>query len=500
MRKVLLILAALMFSGIAALAYDDGLQRSTPEAQGVSSKAVAELFRKLEEGGFEVHGLMILRHDKVIAEHWWAPYSADIRHAMYSNTKTYTATAIGFAVQEGLLTVEDRVMDFFPELLPENMPEQLPRLKVKHLLSMSAGHANTSYPGSGREQVRSFLATGFAHEPGTSFAYDITCSHMLSHIITKLTGVSLYEYLKPRLLDPIGIGEVIWEMDLDGCNMGNGGQHSRTSDLAKMGIFLKNKGMWNGKQLLSSEWVEEMTTPHIYQNPQKSAEEKANDDGSQGYGYQTWMGRNGSFRAIGASNQVTLVIPQYDLVVASNGSIRDENGFNSLIYEFASTFSDKKLKEDKTFNLEEAIGGYALKVPFEAGQPEWAKKSCTARYKLHYNRLGFEGMAFRFDASGNCYMTLESASSINNIPFGLDNWKYGSTDRRIITSRVVYPNTMGVTSYETAGYCSWASKNVLQAYCLSMFNVGAADTFKIIFDGDNVTVNVGDVTITGTKL
>ena len=103
---------------------------------------------------------------------------------MYSNTKTYTAAAIGFAVQEGLLSEEDRVMDFFPELLPKELPAGLEKLKVKHLLSMSAGHASTSYPGSGKAQIKAFLATPFAHEPGTSFAYDITCSHVLSHIIT----------------------------------------------------------------------------------------------------------------------------------------------------------------------------------------------------------------------------------------------------------------------------------------------------------------------------
>ena len=117
---------------------------------------------------------------------------------------------------------------------------------------------------------------------------------MLSHIITKVSGVSIYEYLKPRLLDPLGIEDVVWEMDNDGYNMGNGGSHMKTSDMAKMGLFLINKGKWNGQQLLDPAWIEAATTPHIYQHPERTPEENENaaDDGSQGYGYQIWMGRH----------------------------------------------------------------------------------------------------------------------------------------------------------------------------------------------------------------
>ena len=137
-------LAAALLCGTAnAQSYQDGLPRSTPEAQGVSSKAVAEAFRKLEEKGYDVHGLMILRHGNVIAEHWWAPFAPEYQHAMYSATKTFTGCAVGFAVQEGLLKVSDKVISFFPDLLPEKMPQYLEDLTVEHLLTMSCGHAVT---------------------------------------------------------------------------------------------------------------------------------------------------------------------------------------------------------------------------------------------------------------------------------------------------------------------------------------------------------------------
>lgn len=492
-RKFLLAcLLALPGPAVFAQSYDDGLPRSTPEAEGIRSEAIADWFRALDEGGYEVHGLMLLRHDKVVAEHWWAPYGPQYPHAMYSATKTFTGAAVGFAVQEGLLKVSDRVKDFFPDLMPDKTAPELERLTVEHLLTMSAGHARTQYPGSGDDQVRSFLAMDYAHEPGTSFAYNITCSHMLSQIITRVTGLTLYEYLKPRLLDPLGIRDVVWEMDLDGRNMGNGGMHSKTSDLAKMGVFLKNGGKWQGKQLLAREWVEAMTTPHIFQRPELSEEENNKDDGGQGYGYQVWMGRHNSWRAIGGQNQLIMVIPEYDLVVASNGQIGDEAGFNQLIYNLLDGMGDKKLKPNKSFDLQAAISGYALKKPFPQASQAPGERSRTLRYKMHQNAYGLTGVAFRFDAKGDMTLTLETGEAIHNIPFGLDGWQMGSTDRSLLFDGTVYANTMNTTPMTTAGWCSWTGADELGAYYLSLFNNGCQERFRFNFsaDRDELTITV----------
>ncbi len=491
-QKLLLPFLAAVLLGIPALAqsFDDGLPRSTPEAEGIPSEVIADFFRALDEGGYEVHGLMVLRHDKVVAEHWWRPYGPQYPHAMYSATKSFTGAAIGFAVQEGLLRISDKVKDFFPELMPEHPAAELSRLTVEHLLTMSAGHARTQYPGSGTDQIRSFLAMDYAYEPGTHFEYNITCSHMLSQIITRLTGITLYEYLKPRLFDPLGIRDVTWEMDLDGRNMGNGGMHGKTSDLAKFGIFLKNKGAWQGRQLLNREWVEKMTTPHIFQRPELSDEENEKDDSGKGYGYQVWMGRRNSFRAIGGQNQLIMVIPEYDLTVASNGQIGDEAGFNQLIYNMLDKMSPKKLKPSKNFDLQAAIGGYELKHPFPAPSQGPFECSRTLRYKMHQNSYGFTGIAFRFDAEGNMTLTLESGSAIHNIPFGLNDWQMGSTDRTLLFPGTTYANTMNTTPMTTAGWCCWTAPDELGAYYLSLFNNGCQERFRFSFspDRDELTI------------
>ncbi len=471
--------------------FKDGLPRSTPEEQGVPSETIAAFFEKIEEKGYDVHGLMMIRHGKVIAEHWWAPYAPQYQHAMYSATKTFTGVAIGFAVKEGLLDIEDKVSSFFPGLLPETISPELASLSVKHLLTMSVGHASTSYAGSGESQVRSFLAAPFAHEPGTSFAYNITASHMLSHIITRVSGVTIHEYLKPRFLDPLGIEDVIWEMDNDGINMGNGGSHMKTSDMAKMGLFLINKGKWNGNQLLDPSWIEASVKPHIYQHPERTPEEneKAKDDGSQGYGYQIWMGRNNTYRAIGGQNQLIMVVPDYDFVLVCHSSIGDEAGFNELIYDMLPSMSDKKLNAGKSFDLKAEISGYAIRPPFE-GTSVSRVTTGTRRYKMDDNASGILSTLFRFDSEGNCYLTFVTASAIHNIPFGLDGWLHGMTDRTLSMARTAYPNPMGVTPVITAGICSWTNPDQLSAFYLSMFNPGSAETFRFTFEGDKLKMEI----------
>ncbi|MFH0841504.1 MAG: serine hydrolase [Bacteroidota bacterium] len=471
--------------------YEDGLPRSTPEEQGVPSETIAHFFQIIEQKGYDIHGLMMIRHGKVIAEHWWAPYAPQYQHAMYSATKTFTAMAIGFAVQEGLLNVEDKVISFFPDLLPDTISPQLTRLSVRHLLTMSVGHSSTFYAGSGESQIRSFLAAPFTHEPGTVWAYDITASHMMSRIITKVSGVSILEYLKTRLFDPMGIEDVVWEMDNDGCNMGNGGSHMKTSDMAKMGLFLINKGRWNGKQLLDPAWIVEASSPHIHQNPDISPEEIKNaaDDASVGYGYQIWNGRHNSFRAIGAMNQLIMVIPEYDFVVVCHSGFRDETGLNNLIYDMLPSMKEKKLKGDKSFDLNAEIAGYESKRPF-GGKSTFKVTMSSRRYQMDENLSGIRSVLLRFDNSGNTYLTLITAGAIHNIPFGLDRWLYGITDRTLSFSRSVYSNTMGVTPMNTAGICTWTNENQLSAYYLSMFNPGSAENFRFIFDGDRLEMEI----------
>jgi hypothetical protein len=273
--------------------------------------------------------------------------------------------------------------------------------------------------------------------------------------------------------------------------MGNGGSHMKTSDLAKMGLFLINKGKWKDKQLLNQAWMEAATRPNILQHPEWTKEqmENAKDDGAQGYGYQIWMGRHNSYRAIGGQNQLIMVIPEYDFILVCHSQIGDEAGFNQLIYDMLPSMSSNKLKANPAFDLKKEIAGYRIKNPFDDKSATKVVTS-TRRYQLEENPMGIKNLLFRFDASGNCYLTFVTAGAIHNIPFGLDSWLYGKTDRTLSVARTVYPNAMGVTPVQTAGYCTWTASNQLSAYYLSMFNPGSTETFRFTFDEKTIKMEI----------
>lgn len=261
----------------------------------------------------EPHGLMILRHGRVVAQGWWGPYSPDRVHLLYSLSKSFTSTAAGFAIAEGLLGLDDTIISHFPELDAEITDERSRRIRVRHLLAMASGHreetVERAYALDPVDLVRGFLMIPPDEEPGTLFCYNQPCTFTVGAIIQKATGQSLTDYLRPRLFEKLGIGEVGWRRDDSGRQLGFSGFHAPTSAVAKLGQLYLQKGSWDGEQLLSAEWVEEATRSHI-DNPD---EDKI--DWRQGYGFQFWMARHG-FRGDGAYGQYCVILPEQDVVVA----------------------------------------------------------------------------------------------------------------------------------------------------------------------------------------
>ncbi|MCU0357680.1 MAG: beta-lactamase family protein [Cyclobacteriaceae bacterium] len=279
------------------------LPRSTPETEGVSSEGILRFLQSIDTSRHEFHSFMMLRHGKVIAEGWWNPYRADLKHTMYSVSKSWTSTAAGFAVSEGLLSVDDPVISFFPHQLPENVSENLKALRVKDLLSMSAGQEPDPSWKVTRETdwIKAFFETPLVRQPGTEFLYNTLATYMVSAILQQVTGQRVIDYLKPRLFDPLGIEGMDWETDPNGISVGGWGLRVKTEDMAKLGQLYLQQGVWNGKQLLPKDWIEEATSAVMEDSaPYLPDSLKAKSDWAQGYGYQFWRCRFGAYRADGA--------------------------------------------------------------------------------------------------------------------------------------------------------------------------------------------------------
>ena len=241
------------------------IDRKDPETLGISSRAISDFIDAVHESKLELHSFMLLRHCAVAAEGWWAPYAPEFRHALYSLTKSFTSTGIGLAVQEGRLSLDDQVISFFPDDQPSDVSENLAAMRIRHLLTMSTGHSSDVVDGFRLGEsglVRAFLELPVEHVPGTHFVYNTPASCMLSAIVTKVTGQTLADYLKPRLLDPLGI-DADWELTAEGISNGGYGLSIRTEDIAKFGQLYLNKGVWQGRRLLPEEWVSQATSKQV---------------------------------------------------------------------------------------------------------------------------------------------------------------------------------------------------------------------------------------------
>lgn len=291
-------------------------ERVSPEAVGVSSKAILDYIDALEHSTTEMHGLMIMRHGKVCAEGWWAPYAPNLRHGLQSHTKTYAATAVGIAYTEGILKLDERLIDIFPDEAPENPSENLKQLKVRDVLCMGCGM--DSMPRDSENWIRDFLAIPVNHVPGTTFMYNSVGSTMLGAIVRKKTGEGLHEYLSKRLFGKIGIdpSNLRWYTMADGMETGGGGLLATLEDNLRLMKLYADGGVWEGERILAEDYVKLATS---IQN--ESATESINNpeafDNFLGYGFQIWMCKpKGVYRADGAMGQFTIVCPEQDLIIA----------------------------------------------------------------------------------------------------------------------------------------------------------------------------------------
>ncbi len=303
------------------------LPRSSPEDQGVSSAAVLAFVEAADEKVNTMHSFMLVRHGKVVAEGWWKPEAADKPHVLYSLSKSFTSTAVGLAVSEGKLSIDDRVLKFFPDDAPEKPSDNLKAMRVRDLLTMTCGHEVEVKFTPDTPWVKKFLAHPVAFKPGTLFHYNTPGSFMLSAIVQKVTGQTVLEYLRPRLFEPLGIENPEWGTNPQGINFGGFGLKLRTEDIAKFGQLYLQKGKWNGKQLVPAAWVEQATSKQVNNGSDPDR------DWDQGYGFQFWRCRHGAFRGDGANGQFCVVMPEQDAVVAITADTRDMQAELNIVWD-----------------------------------------------------------------------------------------------------------------------------------------------------------------------
>jgi CubicO group peptidase (beta-lactamase class C family) len=476
------------------------LPRSTPEAEGVPSSAISRWLDAAAVSKDEFHSFMLLRHGKVIAEGWWNPYRADLKHTLYSVSKSFTSSAVGFAVSEGRMSVHDKVVSFFPHDLPDTISPFLSELTVKDLLDMSEGQdpePTARVVTVDSNWVRAYLAIPVVHRPGTQFLYNSLGVYILAAIVEKVTGQKLVDYLTPRLFQPLGIQGADWEVSPQGIATGGWGLRLKTEDLAKMGELYLRKGRWNGKQLLPAKWIDEATSVSIMQTPDPASKTPVDSsDWLQGYGYLFWHCRQKNvYRADGAFGQYIIVMPDQDAVLAITSETSDMQDELNLVWRYlfpamrtdpSSASADLRSagKKDELpadpkaqALLQKKIAALALplfpaqaslsaqgtgrNVPAGADMPVAALISGKT-FSIAPNETRITALSFSF-AGKLCRLTITEDGIVYPLAFTAGKWEKGMTTLHgpHLTSKA-RANLTGLPPFQIAGTWRWSGENKLE--------------------------------------
>lgn len=435
---------------------DNGvLRRSSPEAAGVRSSDLVTFFKALDNSGIEFHEVTLIRHGCVIAQADWTPYSLDEPHMTHSLTKLFTNTAVGMACSEGLFSLDDKVVSFFPDEEYDRDNKWLNEMTVRDLITMRCGHDHLISGNKWRPIKTSWVAEFFkeplAYAPGEHFQYTSATSYILSAIVQKVTGMTTFEYLNDRLLKDLGITSMSWDRCPHGICSGGNGITIKNEDAAKMGLLYLNDGVWNSKRYLSHEWVEESSVTSCKLNP------------DTGYGFHL-SNENGIISSGGIFGQTVAYAPEYDLVLSINAACPKNrpNALDIRMRRLIDAYLLPVLQKEALTESPEAVGELedylsSLTLP---GVPKASAAANEAAYmgtyKAEENIDGIKSLALKKTEDGIAFY-MEDARGRHRILCGENAW---ITSESSMTGNYLHHQYQPESTRVSAG-AWWIDENTL---------------------------------------
>jgi CubicO group peptidase (beta-lactamase class C family) len=307
----------------------EGWRTSTPEEQGMDSEMLVSMMDAIQsqEPPYNIDSITIIRNGYMVLDTTFYPFQPDEKHIIHSCTKSIVSALVGIAIEQGYIkSVKQPVLELFPERTAANLTAEKEAMTLEDVLTMATGlDCQDSYLFNwrglsklrqGEDWVQYILDMPMAEVPGKKFEYCNSASFLLSAIIQETAGQNTLEFAKENLFDPLGIYDVTWPTNPQGINIGWGELHMLPHDMAKIGYLYLNEGIWDGKQVISSDWVKTSTRKHISAHTLED-----------GYGYQWWVDDSGIFLALGYAGQYIVVIPEKEMVAVFTGDLQDRNFF-----------------------------------------------------------------------------------------------------------------------------------------------------------------------------
>lgn len=467
-----------------------------PERLGLSGRAMMDFEKRLEDEDIEYHTIMFIRHGKVAAECSRFPFTTDTVHCMYSISKNITSLAVGFAVNEKLLSLDTRLLDIFPEFTPAKRDRRLEKLTIKHLITMTSGKEPSYLLDKTKgDWAHQLLNTKWTADPGMHYRYTSENIYMLCAVIQKLTGQTVVEYLRPRLWEPLSIETPYWETDENGIEAGGWGIQLRAEDFAKIFVCIEQRGMWQGKQVIPFKWLNEAVLN--YKRSFRNGEPGGTK--TSGYGYTFWRDEE-NFYGEGMFGQIGYTIQSKDFVFIVTSGQCDTGklwrAFRAYLQEaFITPIPDAPANEElnRLFStrrldiipapgerspLEQRIEGKKIDLPkntlLNAINMPFSVLPIPARFMLLYRAGNADDYTFSF-GEDTCTLSWSEGDENVTVECGMDG-QYRYT-----------PVTLARRPYTFAGAAFWTNDNELTVWLRPMEAI-ARRILTFRFDGDRVTV------------
>ncbi len=392
---------------------------AVPETVGISSKWIQNFADRLEKCHLPMHSFILVKDDKIIAESYYAPYKADTFHRMFSVTKSFVSIAIGLLEEEGKLSINDKIIDYFPEKLPDGeLSPYLTELTIKNMLKMSTCHQMTTYKLPGvTDWVGSFFTTPPSHVPGTTFSYDTSSTHTLCALVEKLTGMKMLDYLRVKFLDEIGFSKDAYVLEAPGGeSLGGSGLMATPMDLLKFINVISKNGNVNGKQLLPEEYVKAATSWQIDTYGKCASWEEM-----QGYGYQFWRTTHNGYCCYGMGGQYACYYPDQNMTLITTADTQGRAGGTQLIFDaFYQEIYDKIGTPFKEENVElgEYLASRALFYVDGNNTSPVLENINNVKFILDENKNGFKWISLSVE-QGDGVLHYETMEGTFALSFGI---------------------------------------------------------------------------------
>lgn len=456
----------------------DGLPRASASSLGIDPDRLIAFLDAVKAAGLDLHGFMLHRHGHVVAEGWTWPVDPNEPRVLHSMAKSFTGCAIGLAIQEGLLNLDDRLVRFFPDEVPANADPRLADMTVEHLLTMRTGHASNTSGSVWRSISTSWIAEFFkiplAYAPGSEYVYTSAASYMLSALINRVTGQTLHDYLKPRLFIPLDIYNETWDIGPDGVNPGGNGLTAPVSAALKLAVLHAQNGVWEGRQVLPAAWVQAAT------QPQGGPDSR--------YGYHWMMKPRPAFSALGVFVQMAAVYREHNATLVLVGGMKNSAEIVPFIERyFPAAFSeDCSVKPEADARLEQRLASMAEQPLLVSDCP--APEDSIRVFAVAENGLGVRQLSFAFTGHVLTFELTDSQAT-HRLQIGIDHWLTGLTS---MPGRALHHGYEFNHAQIVAG-ARWLDQKTLEMtwiYPQTAFR----DRVKCVFEGNSVslarTVNV----------